>query len=173
MVWHFIPSLPPRTSWTTQPPTSKAWPENCHMMAMTQPQEQVAEQFIQSTLLPILRNYLFNTCSKWTMDFQSNVQACLDLPLQCQRKSIKKLQQFLQVSKCQSGRRQRSGKTNKGLWKKFCGKSELVFFYCLLPSLQPASLEFCMLSPFETFTNMQVYTYNFFPLTNCHDRMTK
>ena len=131
MVWHFIPSLPPRTSWTTQPPTSKAWPENCHMMAMTQPQEQVAEQFIQSTLLPILRNYLFNTCSKWTMDFQSNVQACLDLPLQCQRKSIKKLQQFLQVSKCQSGRRQRSGKTNKGLWKKFCGKSELVFF--LLP----------------------------------------
>lgn len=38
--------------------------------------------------------------------------------------------------------------------EKFCGKSELVFFYCLLPSLQPASLEFCMLSPFETFTNI-------------------
>ena len=57
--------------------------------------------------------------------------------------------------------------------EKFCGKSELVFFYCLLPSLQPASLEFCMLSPFETFTNMQVYTYNFFPLTKCHDRMTR
>ena len=152
MVWHFIPSLPPRTRTTTQPPTSKAWPENCHMMAMTQPQEQVAEQFIQSTLLPILRNYLFNTCSKWTMDFSIKCPSLFGLATSMSKEIHQKVATVpasVKVSK-----RSETEEREKKQRSVELVELELVFIYCLLPSLQPASLEFCMLSPFETFTNM-------------------
>ena len=84
--------LPPASA--VVPPTSKAWPENCHMMAMTQPQETndntITKQQIRFSLC--LMCFPPGTTDKgWVLSSKCPI-VCLNVQLQCQSKSIK---QFL------------------------------------------------------------------------------